>query len=89
MLVPFLTATPTERMPDAILIETHNADLWCADLTGLLKQQGYVPFFEGEDQNTLFLRVHGAAELGRINPDTEAQGYGDKGLSDPSQEFGD
>ena len=89
VLVPFLTATPTERMPDAILIETHSADLWCADLTGLLKQQGYVPFFEGEDQNTLFLRVHGAAKLGRINRDTEAQGYGDRGLSDPSQEFGD
>ena len=57
VLIPFFTATPAEGVPDAILIETHGADLWCADLSGVLKQQGYVPYFEGEDGNTLFLRI--------------------------------
>ena len=62
VLVPFLTVTPAEGVPDAILVETQNADLWCANLRGVLKQRGYVPHFEGEDGNTLFLRIDNDTE---------------------------
>ena len=56
VLVPFLTAVPPKSIPDAILLETRNDDSWNADLRTVLKQRGFVPFFEGEEQNTLFLR---------------------------------
>ena len=56
VLVPFLKATSPKDMPDAILMETSRAALWSTDLVSLLKQCGYVPLFEGEDRNTLFLR---------------------------------
>ena len=57
VLVPFLRAIPKKSMPNAVLLETHNAGLWCADLVAELKQWGYEPYFDGEDGNTLFLRV--------------------------------
>ena len=56
ILVPFLTAVPAKSVPDAILLETHKDYTWNADLRSVLKQRGFVPFFEGEEQNTLFLR---------------------------------
>ena len=62
VLVPFLTAIPENSMPDAILIETHNENAWNTDLRGTLDRSGYVPFFEGEEQNTLFVRLAGAQE---------------------------
>ena len=57
VLVPFLSAAPAESIPHAILLETHRDDSWNADLRGVLKQRGFVPFFEGEEQNTLYLRL--------------------------------
>lgn len=62
VLVPFLTAIPEDSMPDAILIETHNENAWNPDLRGTLDRGGYVPFFEGEEQNTLFERLAGVHE---------------------------
>ena len=59
VLVPFLTFSGSERMPDAILLETDHAELWSTDLVAVLKRRGYVPLFAGEDQNTLFLRMDG------------------------------
>lgn len=59
ILVPFLTTIPKGRMPDAILVETHNDNSWRADLRSTLVQGGYVPLFEGEEQNTLFVRLPG------------------------------
>ena len=56
ILVPFLTAVPAKSVPDAILLETHNDEFWNTDLRSVLKQRGFVPFFDGEEQNTLFLR---------------------------------
>ena len=57
VLVPFLSAIPRKSAPNAILLETQNADFWCADLRVVLKQRGYEPYFDGEDGNTLFLRA--------------------------------
>ena len=57
VLIPFLSAIPWESMPNAILLETHNAALWRADLVVELKRLGYESHFDGEDGNTLFLRV--------------------------------
>ena len=57
VLVPFLSAIPKKSIPNAILLETQNADFWCADLRVVLEQQGYQPYFDGEDGNTLFLRA--------------------------------
>ena len=57
VLVPFLSAIPKKSAPDAILLETLKSDIWCSDLRVVLKQRGYEPYFEGEDGNTLFLRV--------------------------------
>ena len=59
VLVPFLTSIPEISMPDAILIETHNENSWSTDLRSTLEQVGYIPFFEGEEQNTLFVRFVG------------------------------
>ena len=59
VLVPFLTAIPEGSMPDTILLETHNEYSWRADLRSTLEQGGYVPLFEGEEQNTLFVRLPG------------------------------
>ena len=64
VLVPFLSVTPDEGIPDAILMETHSADRWRADLKGVLSKRGYMPFFEGEDGNTLFLRSDGSTKPG-------------------------
>ena len=52
-------------MPDAILLETDNDQFWSADLTGVLEERGYVPFFEGEEQNTLFIRLIDDTEADR------------------------
>lgn len=60
ILIPFLSAISKDRTPDAILIETLHDDSWCSDLRGVLKQRGYVPFFDGEEGNTLFMRVDDA-----------------------------
>ena len=65
VLVPFLAAISSEKMPDAILVETVLADRWSMDLAAFLEQRGYVPLFPGEDQNTLFLRIETQAALGR------------------------
>ena len=65
VLVPFLTTIPGECMPDAILLETDHDQLWGADLKGVLKELGYVPFFEGEEQNTLFTRLVDDTEADR------------------------
>ena len=62
VLVPFLTSNPAPRMPDAILMETDNADVWRTDLRGALRKKGYRPLFIGEEQNTLFLRIDGVSE---------------------------
>ena len=56
VLVPFLDTTSPRNMPDAILMETSHAELWSTDPVALLIERGYVALFEGEDQNTLFLR---------------------------------
>ena len=56
VLIPFFETSSWDDIPDAILVETDHAELWSADLVGYLKQKGYVPLFEGEDQNTLFIR---------------------------------
>ena len=56
VLVPFLTTIPGECMPDAILLKTDHDQLWGADVKDVLKELSYVPFFEGEEQNTLFTR---------------------------------
>ena len=65
VLAPFLTSAPEEGIPHAILLETHNRDSWSTDLIGVLRKRGFVPFFEGEEQNTLFLRPIGDSKLGR------------------------
>ena len=65
VLIPFLTTIPGECMPDAILLETDNDQFWSADLTGVLEERGYVPFFEGEEQNTLFTRLIDDTEADR------------------------
>ena len=57
VLIPFLHVVSGTRVPDAILVETSSADLWCANLVLALKQRGFEPYFDGEDGNTLFLRV--------------------------------
>ena len=57
VLVPFLDGIPAEKIPDAIMLETRSEDSWDTDLRDVLRQQGFVPFFEGEEQNTLFLRA--------------------------------
>ena len=57
VLVPFLRAVPGWSIPNAILLETQNADLWCADLVLELELSGYKPYFGGEDGNTLYLRT--------------------------------
>ncbi len=55
-LMPFLKSAAEDFLPDAILLETTSAHLWDTDLASLLEQRGYQSFFEGEEQNTLFLR---------------------------------
>ncbi len=55
-LAPFLDSAPETSLPDAILMETTSSHLWEVDLVRLLAQRGYQSFFEGEDQNTLFLK---------------------------------
>ena len=55
-LIPFLDSAADETLPDAILMETTSSHLWDEDLIGLLGQRGYQSFFEGEEQNTLFLK---------------------------------
>ncbi len=56
VLCPFLEEVPDATLPDAILAETQSEHLWGLDLSGLLKLRGYVPYFDGEDGNTLFLK---------------------------------
>ena len=56
-LIPFLNATSSACMPDAILMETDRSDLWSADPISVLIDRGYVAHFEGEEGNTLFLRA--------------------------------
>ena len=59
VLLPFLSSSGSERLPDAILLETAHAEIWSTDLVAFLKRRGYVPLFAGEEQNTLFLRTDG------------------------------
>lgn len=56
VLIPFLSTIPHELMPDAILVETLHDEFWCGDLRGALTQRGYVPYFDGEEGNTLFMK---------------------------------
>ena len=63
VLIPFLMTVSPKNMPDAILVETSHADLWSADPIALLKNRGYVALFEGEEQNTLFLRSKDATAV--------------------------
>ena len=56
VLLPFLNSISPNFMPDAILMEISHARLWSSDLVADLKQRGYMPTFDGEDNNTLFLR---------------------------------
>lgn len=78
VLAPFLSTTPSNCLPDAILVETHHDDSWSTDLRGILRQRGYDPFFDGEEGNTLFMRIgdgakpsvrahHVAEEKGLVN----------------------
>ena len=55
-LMPFLDSASHDELPDGILMEITSSHHWEADLLELLKQRGYRAFFEGEEQNTLFLR---------------------------------
>ena len=52
----FLDDVPTEALPDAILLETTLVHRWRFDVRETLRSRGYMPTFEGEDGNTLFLR---------------------------------
>ena len=61
VLIPFLASVSGQCVPDAILMETGSAERWRGDLAGVLKRRGYAPYFEGEDENTLFLRRDGDA----------------------------
>ena len=56
VLIPFFEACSCERIPDVILAETHHAKLWSENVVSFLKRKGYIALFEGEDQNTLFVR---------------------------------
>lgn len=58
-LAPFLESVSDGELPDAILIETTGSHLWTCNLRALLKKRGYASLFDGEDQNTLFLRKRG------------------------------
>ena len=63
ILIPFLSTISKDRMPDAILVETLHDDSWSADLRGVLMKGGYVPYFDGEEGNTLFMKTEHGSEL--------------------------
>ncbi|MCY3828890.1 MAG: FkbM family methyltransferase [Rhodospirillaceae bacterium] len=56
ILIPFLSALPQDRVPDAVMIEATHKGRWREDLCGYLEERGYEPFFVGEEGNTLFLK---------------------------------
>lgn len=55
VLGPVLNESPSENLPDAILIESANRRFWSIDLFGLFEARGYTSTFEGEG-NHLFER---------------------------------
>lgn len=57
VFIPFLSMIPKNRMPDAILVETLHDELWSGDLRDMLEKRGYIPYFDGEEGNTLFMRI--------------------------------
>ena len=57
VLLPFLSALSSERLPNAIMTEVSHSDRWKADLIEKLHELGYKSFFVGEDGNALFLKL--------------------------------
>ena len=57
VLLPFLAALSSERLPNAIMTEVIHSDRWKADLIEELHELGYKSFFVGEQGNALFLKL--------------------------------
>ena len=56
VLIPFLSESRRDELPEAIMLEIIHRDRWRADLFRCLDELGYATRFFGEDDNALLLR---------------------------------
>ena len=56
VLIPFLSESRRDELPEAIMLEIIHRDRWRADLFWCLDELGYAKRFFGEDDNALLLR---------------------------------